>query len=203
MLYQNIANKKKRSYLIVTLFTLGLVLSFSAKLSALDSNGKLGFAQKEKRLCKANERIIHSFITLEKKKIVSICMAKSDAYMIYRFGAIHKVGKYSANKFELVFPEKLEKSFSQFIYSYYLRGGWKENSGLDLNYLKFTNKGFIYLIYDEYDAETASRSIGIKVFDPETKKEVDMKGDPKTLKGTMIHLRDYDEIIKGGVDPDR
>ena len=82
-------------------------------------------------------------------------------------------------------------------------GGWKQNSGLDLNYLKFSNKGFIYVIYDEYDAETASRSIGIKVLNPKTKKEVDMKGDPKTLKGTMLHFRDYDEIIKGEVDPER
>jgi len=197
-------NKTKFKFSFKIIFSLlsFFIASFLAPVfsePAYDVNN----SNKDSRLCKENEKIVHSFITVEKKKIVSICIQKFDKYMVYRFGSSNKIGKYVANKVEFSFPENTAKSFSQFTYSYFLRGGWKQNSGLDLNYLKFTNKGFIYLIYDEYDAESASRSIGIKVLNPKTKKEVDMKGDPKTLKGTMLHFRDYDEIIKAEVDPER
>ena len=101
---------------------------------------------------------------------------KANTYIVYRFGTKDNV--------EFEFPEKTSNSWSKFKYSFYLRGGGIQNEGMDLNYIYFTNKNIKYPIYDTY------YSIGEKhETDLKTNKSVDIKGDYKTRKGTMIDFR--------------
>lgn len=87
-------------------------------------------------------------------KILSICVSEEQPnYIIYRFGTKEKI--------ELEFPDNKIDSWSKFTYSYYLRGGEKENAGLDLNYLSFSRNGFEYQVYQEYSAEDDATNVGV------------------------------------------
>ncbi|MGC4102767.1 hypothetical protein [Ferruginibacter sp.] len=128
-----------------------------------------------------NEKLIFSFDT-KSGKHVTIARDSNDQYIIYRFG--------SAGKTEMEFPGKTEKSWKDFTYAFYLRGGGIQNEGIDLNYVSFTNNGFKYVIYDEYYARGNQTGIGIRVTDLKTRKTIDIKGKYKTIKGTLVDLRD-------------
>jgi len=78
-----------------------------------------------------------------------------------------------------------------------LRGGGRQNEGLDLNYIYFTDKNFKYIIYDTYFAAGKKRNIGIKILDLETNKTINLRGDIKTRKGTLIDFRD-NKLLKIG-----
>jgi hypothetical protein len=145
--------------------------------------------QKEynENLCTENEEILFSFKTENSDKILSVCVSKSaQEYIVYRFGTKEKV--------ELEFPGDKADSWSKFIYSYYLRGGGKENEGMDMNYLVFENGGYEYEIYQEYTAVDESTIVGVRIKDKSTNKETDIKGLPDTLIGSLIGLRDNDKI---------
>ncbi len=89
-------------------------------------------------------------------KTAIICTGENDSYILYRFG--------TNNKIELEYPaSKNNDSWQLFTYSYYYRGGGKENAGLDLNYLTFENNGYVYKLYQEYSAEDNSETAGILV----------------------------------------
>lgn len=96
---------------------------------------------------------------------------------------------------ELEFPEDRENSFSYFTYSYYLRGGGIENAGLDLNSFKFSNGGYQYQVYDDYEAETGMKAVGIRVTDEKTGKETDITGDSNSVIGSMLPFRDMGKIV--------
>lgn len=133
-----------------------------------------------------NEELVYSFNTTNGKTMV-LAKDKNDGYLIYRFG--------TPNKIELEFPEKTKASFDQFTYSYYLRGGGVQNEGMDLNYIKFTNGDYQYLIYDTYYAIGEESELGIKITHLKTKKTTDIKGDEKTQKGTLIDFR-FNNLLK-------
>src|SRR5690349_9396285 len=78
---------------------------------------------------KPNEEVIFTFKTKGKKQVY-LLKDKSNKYICYRYG--------SKNKMDLEFPELNKKSWDQFTYSYYLRGGGISNEGMDLNYIYFT-----------------------------------------------------------------
>lgn len=138
-------------------------------------------------LCTEDEEILFSFKTENSNKTLSVCMSKSDQeYIVYRFGTKEKV--------ELEFPEDKADSWSKFAYFYYLRGGGKENVGMDMNYLMFENGGYEYEIYQEYTAVDESTKVGVRIKDKSTKKETDIKGLSDTLIGSLIGLRDNDKI---------
>ena len=141
----------------------------------------------DNNLCLKNEKILISFQMLTSKKILSICISKSEpSYIVYRFGTKENI--------ELEFPKDLENSWKLFIYSYYFRGGGAENEGMDLNYLKFKTSKFEYEIYEEYSALENKEIIGIKIKNINTKKEWDLKGDISTLKGSLVDLKFNDKI---------
>jgi hypothetical protein len=128
-----------------------------------------------------NEEIIFSFDTKKGKRMMLV-KDKANAYIVYRLGTKDKV--------EFEFPEKNQTSWSKFKYSFYLRGGGIQNEGMDLNYVYFTNRNIKYVIYDTYYSIGEKHEVGIKVTNLKTKKSVDIKGDYKTRKGTMIDFRD-------------
>ncbi len=142
--------------------------------------------QKVKKLLNEDEKSVFSFKT-KKGKTVNIVLQKDNKYMAYRFGTESNV--------ELQFPEKLENTFEQFTYSYYFRGGGAMNMGLDLNYLSFKGDTHKFVVFEEWSAgedenDEGSSSIGIKIIDLSTKKEVVIEGISSTVKGTLIDFRD-------------
>lgn len=133
------------------------------------------------------EKVVFGFQVADSKKIVSICMADDESYLVYRFGTMDNI--------ELEFPEDRENSFSYFTYSYYLRGGGIENAGLDFNSFNFSNGGYQYQVYDDYEAETGIKAVGIRVTDEKTGKETDITGDSNSVIGSMLHFRDMGKIV--------
>jgi len=130
---------------------------------------------------RANEQVILSFQTNTHKQVYLI-KDKSNRYISYRFG--------TKDKIELEYPGTEKDSWSNFTYSFYLRGGGKQNEGMDLNYVYFTKNGFRYVVYHSYYAIENSSSVGIKVIDLKTNKTVEIKGNVKTRKGTLADFRD-------------
>ena len=157
------------------------------KQTATLSTGTYEQKKYNENLCTEDEEILFSFKAENSDKILSVCISKTaQEYIVYRFGTKEKV--------ELEFPEDKADSWSQFVYSYYLRGGGKENEGMDMNYLMFENGGYEYEIYQEYTAVDESTKVGVRIKDKSTKKETDIKGLPDTLNGSLIGLRGNDKI---------
>lgn len=139
------------------------------------------------QLVKKGETEIFRFKTSSGKTAV-ICTGENDSYIVYRFGTNSKV--------ELVYPAAMTNdSWSLFTYSYYYRGGGKENAGLDLNYLTFENNGYTYKLYQEYSAEDNSETAGIMVTGANGV-ETDLKAVKNSVKGSLIDLRYNDNIKK-------
>ncbi|OZV13713.1 hypothetical protein CIW83_01880 [Tissierella sp. P1] len=133
------------------------------------------------------EKVLFGFQVADSKKIMSICTAEDESYIVYRFG--------TRDNIELEFPEDRENSFSYFNYSYYLRGGGLENAGLDFDHFNFSNGDYQYQVYSEYEAETGIRAVGIRVTDEKTGKETDITGDSNSVIGSMIPFREMEKII--------
>jgi hypothetical protein len=120
-------------------------------------------------------------------KTAIVCTGENESYIVYRFGTNSKV--------ELEYPAaKDNDSWQLFTYSYYFRGGGKENAGLDLNYLTFENNGYTYKLYQEYSAEDNSENAGILVTGANGV-ETDFKAVRNSVKGSLIDLR-YNNKIK-------
>ncbi|KMQ59318.1 hypothetical protein ACM46_19510 [Chryseobacterium angstadtii] len=133
-----------------------------------------------------NEEIIYSFDTKNGKKM-ALVKDKKNGYIQYRFG--------SKNRVEMEFPAtRTKESWKQFKYNSYHRGGGKQNAGMDLNYLAFTNNQYKYLLFNTYHAEDESLSTGITVTDSKGK-ETNIIGIYKTIKGCMCNLEDS-EVVK-------
>lgn len=138
----------------------------------------------------ANEEIIFSFKTEKNGKVLSVCISQEPDYIVYRFG--------SKDNVELEYPSNKTDSWNCFTYDYYLRGGGAANEGVDLNYLSFERENYIYRVYDEYYAASDSNSVGVKVIDKITNKEIDISGISKEKIGTLVTLRE--SKIKHGSD---
>lgn len=138
-------------------------------------------------LQKENEEIIISFSIVDSDKAVALCVSKEEpSYIVYRFGTSENV--------EFVFPEDLVDSWDKFTYSYYLRGGSRENEGLDLNYLTFENNGTEYEIFQEYSSENDSSDVGVRITDLTTYEETILKASKDSIRGDLIELRGNDKI---------
>ena len=127
-----------------------------------------------------NEEVIFSFTTQNGKK-VTLNKDTANNYIIYRFG--------TKDKIEFEFPGKSKRSWTNFKYSFYLRGGGTQNEGMDLNYIIFTNNGFKYVIYDTYFSVGNKKDIGIKIINLKTNKTTKIKGDRKSQAGTLVEFR--------------
>lgn len=137
------------------------------------------------QLIKKGESEIFRFKTKAGKTAI-VCKGENESYLVYRFGTNGNI--------ELEYPSELnESSWQLFTYSYYFRGGGKENAGLDLNYLTFTNNSYTYKLYQEYSAEDNSEAAGIIVTDKDLK-ETDIKAVKNSVKGSLIDLRYIDKV---------
>jgi len=142
-----------------------------------------------------NEQAIFSFETAKGKKVM-LAKDKGNKYIIYRFG--------TKDKIELEYPEKDKSSWNKFAYAEYHRGGGKANSGMDIENIIFINKGFQYVIYNNYhagdDTIPEGKNAGIAVLDPKTLKVLsDTEGIKKTVKGDWYDLK-TEGLIKDGTE---
>ncbi|NIF07947.1 hypothetical protein F3J23_21195 [Chryseobacterium sp. Tr-659] len=134
-----------------------------------------------------NEEVVYSFETKAGKKM-ALVKDKNNEYLQYRFG--------NKNHVEMEFPaERTKESWKQFKYRTYLRGGGKQNSGMDLSFLTFSNNGYTYQIFRTYYAEDESSSTGITITDTQGK-ETEITGVYKTRKGCLCDLEKTGMIQK-------
>lgn len=178
-----------KSGLKATLPILSLVLIAACQPSTSDEKkpapeqAKLAQTKKDtpsKDHLRDNEELMYGFVT-EKGKVLTIAKDKEDKYIIYRYGPPGKV--------EFEFPPEGKDSYELMTYSSYMSPG-----NADLNYLRFNNGDFMYVVYDKYIAEQGKHFFGIKLIDKKNKKEFDIKGDEGTRKGSLIDLRFMDTV---------
>ena len=132
------------------------------------------FAQKASK-----DNVIYSFRT-KNGKTMTLSLDETKKQLVYRYG--------KASKIELEFPnEKLEESLKQFTYSFYMRGGGKENAAMDMNHLSFVNKDYKYIIYDE--TAEGKRMVGIIEINQDTKKRTKSIGIVRSVRGSLIDFR--------------
>lgn len=134
-----------------------------------------------------NEEIIYSFETKNGEKM-SLVKDKENQYIQYRFGTKSKV--------EMQFPaERNKESWKKFQYNSYMRGGGKDNAGMEIDNLLFKNNGYQYLIFRTYHAEGEDFSAGIIITDSKGK-ETRIPGNYKTVKGCICNLEETGMIQK-------
>lgn len=138
-------------------------------------------------LLKNNEKLVFGFKT-KKGKMVCVALGPKKSYLVYRFGTKKHI--------EFVYPKDKKDSFSKFTYSSYSRGGGVENMAMDLKYLRFKNKGYLYVIYDEYYSENNQEYIGIRVI-KKGKTLADIEGLIKSKKGSLYTI---EELIDDGFE---
>ncbi len=162
----------------ITTFFLTSICSFIGMHSAAQTTVDATFPQNNKLLYD-NEELVYSFTTKNQKKVV-IAKDRSNRYIQYRYG--------SSGKVELEFPkDRTPESWNRFQYNSYRRGGGKQNAGMEIDNLRFSNNGYTYLIYRTYFSEDDTKSAGIIITDPQNK-EVKIKGIPQTIKGCICNL---------------
>jgi hypothetical protein len=132
------------------------------------------FGEGHSPLVSPGERVVFSFQMAGSEK--------EPGYIVYRYGVREKI--------ELEYPRQKSGSWKLFSYSYYLRGGGAANAGLDLDALSFTNSGFTYTLYWDYSAEDDSTTVGIRVKNLKTGKEVDLPGVLSSVIGSLVDLRE-------------
>lgn len=128
-----------------------------------------------------NEKLVY-YLKMKNGKQLSVCVDKSEKYIVYRYG--------SKNKIELEYPKKKDlSSFKKFEYSGYSRGGGIQNEAMELTYLAFTNNNVKYVVYDTYFANGNKMNAGIKVIESKNK-ITDLIGVQKSVKGSLSDLKD-------------
>jgi len=134
-----------------------------------------------------NEEVVYLFETKNGKRM-SLVKDKKNGYIQYRFG--------SKNKVEMEFPaERTKESWKKFHYNSYMRGGGKDNAGMEIDNLLFKNNGYEYVLFRAYHSEGNDYSAGIIIKDSKGK-ESRISGVYKTVKGCICNLEDTGMIEK-------
>jgi hypothetical protein len=137
-----------------------------------------------------NEELIFSFNTKNGKRLV-LAKDKKNEYIVYRFG--------TKDKIELEYPEKNKESWSKFTYGHYLRGGGKQNAGMELESIFFQINNFSYTIYKNFHSEGNSFETGINIRNLSDDKMTIIVGKYNTIKGSFYKLRE-EELIEEDKD---
>jgi hypothetical protein len=143
------------------------------------------------RLCKANEEIIISFLT-PNKKVVTICKDKTDKYLVYRFGTKQHV--------ELQFPSLLDsKSWHEFTYSGEWRFGGIQNAGFGDLSLSFINLDTKYIVFQNWNDEDSSSDFGLLVSKNHLK-DRSLVIDKQSKIGSLLKLNETKQIKNIALD---
>ncbi|PVD49765.1 hypothetical protein DC498_23235 [Terrimonas sp.] len=136
----------------------------------------------------SNEQVVFSFQTITGKEVI-VAKDTGNKYLVYRFG--------TGGNIEFEFPGSKEHSWDKFEYSFYLRGGGRQNEGMDLNYLQFTNEGYKYVVYNTYFASDNKSRVGVKVIQLSNNKIINIQGLVKSRKGSLGDFRNNEKIRQG------
>jgi hypothetical protein len=110
---------------------------------------------------------------------------------VYRFG--------TAEKIELQFPNSLNRdSWKKFEYSGRRRGGGKQNLGFGDYTLSFKNGIVKYYVFQEWNDEDGSYSIGINV--QANGKSKTLFGNKKTQLGSLVLLESEGANLHNAAD---
>lgn len=104
---------------------------------------------------------------------------------------------FSDSNLIVQYPEKIVKAEPLFTYSFYLRGGFSANEGLDLNFLQFIFNDIKYVIYETSYYDDLKVHVGLKMIDLKTGNTKDLKAVQESIKGTLLVLRDSNLVLKG------
>lgn len=140
---------------------------------------------------KPSEELIYAF-DMEDGLHLSLAKASDDSYLVYRYGTQEDI--------QLEFPKDLSKSWSSFTYSHYLKGGGLENEGLEENLLRFNIGDLAYTVQDVYYAPEDWYYPALSISNESTGEEVELRGRPKSMKGSLIRLRDYEQLREDPVE---
>lgn len=132
-----------------------------------------------------NETLIFYF-EIENNGSVKISLDSANNAFIVRY--------HTSDNHKIKITDNLSDSVIVFTYSYYLRGGGKDNAGLDLNSLHFYDSKFNYEVYDNYSAESDNSYIGIKISNKSTTGVQDIHGINNTRKGELLYFR-FNDLI--------
>ena len=133
-------------------------------------------------LCAADEDVLLSFQVENSQKVLSVCVAKDQSYIVYRYG--------TANHIELEYPADKTDSWSKFKYSNYT-----DSDGTDCQ-LSFENGGYQYEIgqYNSVDSENPE-GIDVTVTDlanPATASHINGQSD--SVIGSLLSLQGNTKI---------
>ena len=132
----------------------------------------------------SSEVNIYSFQTAEGDSI-QLVMSNDTSRMALK---IHPNGKPAE-----VVQEIRNQSFKKFSYSYYLRPGASDNSGLDLNSVTFEDGDIVYVLSSDSEGGKSFEP-GLVIKNKRTGAGVTIDGESKTIKGTLLDFRD-NEIL--------
>jgi len=131
-------------------------------------------------LCLDNEDILISFKMENSSKVVSVCIEKNDAYIVYRFGTRENI--------ELEFPQNKADSWSHFTYE------WSWGQLYNSYWIKFNNGGYSYSVnYDlDFDGYQNFQRINcwINVRNISTEKATRLTGVRESIIGGLADLPD-------------
>lgn len=140
-------------------------------------------------LCMPNEELIYSFKLSNSEKKVTIAISELQDYLVCRTGTQDNV--------ELEFPAEKNKSWDQFSYNYYRRGGGIENLALSYDELIFQTDTSEYTILYEISAVSDRESESQVCLIITDKESIDKKGKSDAIK--IVTEGDLDSI-KGNID---
>ena len=132
-----------------------------------------------------NEINIFSFQSIANKTI-SLSLDTVSNILIFKNGA--------AKENLIVVKDALKDESPVFIYSYYFRGGGKDNAGLDLNYVRFNHENRDYELFDEFSAEDEAYAVGLRINDLGSGYEHAIEGKYESIRGSIIDFR-WNEMI--------
>lgn len=130
-------------------------------------------------LCHVREDVVFSFQAQGSNKTVSLCKEAKSNYLVYRFGTKANI--------ELQYPANLDaSSWKKFDFAGRRRGGGKANAGFGDYSLSFVTGKAEYVIFQEWDDEDETYSIGINV--QVNKQAISIHGDRNTQQGSLVVL---------------
>lgn len=131
-------------------------------------------------LCAVNENVMFSFKVKNSNKIVSICVAKDQSYIVYRYG--------TKDTIELEYPKDRTNSWSDFTFRHFI-----PESGPDTNELSFLNNGIGYDIYEVNKQNGIT--LEVDVYDSNSTKQIsNITGDSNTMVGSLSSFRSNGKI---------
>lgn len=127
------------------------------------------------------EEVVFSFITENERKLI-VAYNPAEDKLVYRF--------FSKDSLELELPDQGIESWQFFSY---MDGHQKVSLNgrqMDLNYLVFTNGGYRYEIYDNYNVAGGGRVVGVDVIKVSDQSVTHISGDADRAVGSLMLLNE-------------